>query len=64
MEKSRQFYLAKIMRVRDETNQILLDQDHWNRLHPDEPMDVDFDGKLLGIVTALSHTLEREGINP
>lgn len=49
-----QSLLARAQRIRAEINQIFLDAEHWNRLHPHEtPIDPDPDGGLRRTLAAL-----------
>lgn len=49
-----QSLLARAQRIRKDINQIFLDAEHWNRLHPDEtPIDPDPDGELRQALAGL-----------
>jgi len=45
-EQERVDLLRRAVTLRDEINQIFLDANHWNSLHPQDPIDVDPDGEL------------------
>ena len=45
-EQERVDLLKRAVKLRDEISQIFKDADHWNRLHPEDPIDVDVDGEL------------------
>ena len=54
--------VAKAERMCAEIKQIFLDYDHWNNIHPEEPIDPDPDGKLKRMLKALEHFLRTEKI--
>ena len=61
--KSRAQIVAKAALLCNEINQIFLDADHWNNIHPDEePINPDPDGKLKRMLRALEYMLRREKV--
>lgn len=52
--------LARAANLRQEIVQISADADHWNRLHPSEPIDPDPDGELGRMRAALERALAVE----
>lgn len=55
--------VAEAKRLHDEIIQIFFDQQYWNqnvRKPDEEPINVDADGKLAGMLKALEHFLRKE----
>lgn len=59
--KTRQEIIDEAKRIRAECQQILLDGEHWNNIHPnEEPIDADPEGQLKRTIAGIDAMLENE----
>lgn len=59
---TRQGLIDEARRIRKEIEQIFLDAEHWNLIHPEEnPIDPDPDGTLVRMAKGIDEGLKREG---
>jgi hypothetical protein len=61
--------IGRLRAMKAETEQIFIDTDHWNRVHPDEePIDPDPDGRLNRMLASINFALACEdasgGVGP
>ncbi|MGE0363026.1 MAG: hypothetical protein AB7R67_20095 [Vicinamibacterales bacterium] len=58
MPKERHEILAEARRIRAEIEQIFIDAEHWNRIHPsEEPIHPDPDGRLRRLAKGIDQML-------
>ena len=61
MDAERQRIINECARIAAESEQIIIDVEHWNDLHPEqEPIHPDPDGRLARIIRAMKATLASE----
>jgi len=57
---SRSAIIRKIRRAKGEIEQYFVDVEHWNSMHPDEPIDGDPGGRMRRILDAYTECLRHE----